>query len=265
MTRNGARRAARVVALLVVGALVTAGCGDDDDAATGASGAVSGEVVVFAAASLTNVFGAMGKAFQEDHPGVTVTFNFAASSDLATQVNEGAPADVFASADEANMKKVTDAGSASGAPTVFAKNRLQIVVGNGNPKGITGLADLANRSDLILAFCAPQVPCGSYAAKAFQQAGLTPPAASQEQNVRSVVDKVALGEADAGIGYTTDVRARDADVDGVEIPDAQNVIATYPMAALKEAGNPAGAAAWIAYVLSDSGQQALAGAGFLAP
>jgi molybdate transport system substrate-binding protein len=163
------------------------------------------------------------------------------------------------------MKKVTDAGGATGDPTTFAKNRLQIVVGNGNPKQVKGLDDLANRTDLTLAFCAPQVPCGSYATKAFQQAGLTMPEASQEQNVRAVVDKVGLGEADAGIGYTTDVKARDADVDGVDIPDAQNVIATYPQAVLKEAENPAGAAAWNAYVLSAEGQAALAAAGFLKP
>ena len=232
---------------------------------TSTTAPVSGEIVVFAAASLTNVFGDMGKRFQDEHPGTTVTFNFAASSDLATQINQGAPADVFASADPTNMKKVIDAGAATGDPTTFAKNRLQIAVENGNPKQIKGLEDLADRSDLTLAFCAPEVPCGSYATKAFQQAGLTMPEASQEQNVRAVVDKVGLGEADAGIVYTTDVKARDSDIDGVDIPDDQNVIATYPQATLKEAENPAGAAAWTAYVLSDEGQAALTAAGFLKP
>ena len=286
------RRFGQVLAVVLAGALIAAACGDDDSAgsattatattasdaatastgataataaATGTTAAVTGEIVVFAAASLTNAFGAMGKKFQEEHPGVTVTFNFAASSDLATQIGQGAPADSFASADTANMKKVTDAGGAAGAPITFARNRLQIIVGNGNPKQIKGLADLANRRDLTLALCAPQVPCGAYATKAFQQAGLTVPEASQEQNVRAVVDKVGLGEADAGIGYATDVKARDADVDGVDIPDTQNVIATYPQVVLEEAGNPAGAAAWNAYVLSAEGQAALAEAGFLEP
>jgi molybdate transport system substrate-binding protein len=276
--RMHVRRRGLTAALVLVLAVATTACGDDDagddaagassdptaDAADDAAAELSGELVVFAAASLTDVFTELGDTFTARHPDLDVTFNFAASSELATQIQEGAPADVFASADQANMTKAVDAGAVEGEPTVFARNRLQIIVEEGNPAGITGLADLTD-GDLIVALCAPEVPCGAYAAQAFDRAGLAVPDASQEQNVRAVVQKVALGEADAGIGYTTDVLARGHEVDGVEIPDDQNVPASYPVAALHLGDNADAAAAWIDFLQTDEALGILTGAGFLAP
>ena len=276
-----------LVVLLVLAAMAAA-CGDDDGdagrttstsvgAATASSSTttagapaseaedgLSGPLVVFAAASLTDVFDQLGDDFTASHPDVDVTFNFAASSELATQIVEGAPADVFASADERNMTKVVDAGGVVGEPVLFAANRLQIVVADGNPRGIAALADLTS-GDVRVALCAPEVPCGAYAAQVFQKAGVQPPTASQEQNVRAVVEKVALGEADAGIGYTTDVLARADDVDGVDIPEEQNVIAHYPVAVVKEGANPTAAEAWTQFLRTPEALAVLTGAGFLAP
>ena len=142
------------------------------------------------------------------------------------------------------MQKAVDAGAVVGDPVVFAENQLQIIVGEGNPEGVAGLADLSS-GDLVVALCAPEVPCGRYAAQVFENAGLPLPTASQEENVRAVVEKVSLGEADAGIGYTTDVLARSDEVDGVDIPADQNVIATYPVAELNLGSNPdAGRHGW---------------------
>jgi molybdate transport system substrate-binding protein len=258
-----------LVAMLLALGVLAAACGDDDDAAatdatSGGERLLSGELVVFAAASLTDVFTELGDAFMAEHPDLTVTFNFAASSELATQIEEGAPADVFASADQNNMTKAVDAGAVDGEPVVFVQNELQIVVEEGNPDGVTGLADLSD-GDLIVALCAPEVPCGSYAAQAFELAGLAVPEASQEQNVRAVVEKVALGEADAGVGYTTDVRSRADEVDGVEIPADQNVLASYPVAVLDLGGNADAAAAWVAYLQTPGALDVLTAAGFLAP
>jgi molybdate transport system substrate-binding protein len=157
-----------------------------------------------------------------------------------------------------------DAGVVVGEPVVFVENELQIVVAAGNPEGVTGLADVSEGS-LVVALCAPEVPCGNYAAQAFEKAGLTPPAASQEQNVRAVVEKVALGEADAGIAYTTDVLARDDEVDGVVIAADQNVIAQYPVAVLDLGSNPEGGAAWVEFLQTAEALDALTEAGFLAP
>jgi molybdate transport system substrate-binding protein len=187
-----------------------------------------------------------------------VEFNFAGSSALAAQITQGAPADVFASADQPNMQKVVDAGYAN-APGVFASNRLQMVVGRGNPKGIRSLADLA-RPGLVVVVCAPAVPCGAYGAQALGKAGVTVHPASQEQDVKAVVTKVQLGEADAGIVYQTDVRAAGSGVEGVDIPAEQNVTAEYPIAVLKGAG-PA-AAAFVDFVRTAEGQRILAGFGF---
>jgi molybdate transport system substrate-binding protein len=270
------------VTLVAAMTLVAVGCDDDastaepsaastaestaesTDGSTAADDALSGDLVVFAAASLTDVFTTLGDEFMATNPDLTVTFNFAASSELATQIEEGAPADVFASADQSNMTKAVDAGAVEGEPVVFVQNRLQIVVEEGNPEGVTGLADLSD-GDLIVALCAPEVPCGGYAAQAFEAAGLPLPEASQEQNVRAVVERIALGEADAGIGYTTDVLARADEVDGVEIPDDENVIASYPIAQLDLGGNAEAAAAWIAYLQTPEALEVLTAAGFLAP
>lgn len=228
------------------------------------SSAVSGDVVVFAAASLTEAFTEVGDAFVEGNPDAEVTFNFAASSELVAQILEGAPADVYASADLSNMTKLTDGGANAGDPVVFAHNLSEIIVAAGNPLGIAGVEDLAD-SKLILVVCAPEVPCGTYAAKIFDNAGVEVTPDSFEENVKAVVAKVTLGEADAGIAYATDVNAAGDDAIGVEIPGDLNVVAEYPMVTTTEATNPDGAQAFIDFAVSDDGQAILAKYGFTSP
>jgi len=221
-------------------------------------------VTVFAAASLTAAFTEIGFAFTVENPNAKATFSFAASSELVTQIGEGAPADVFASADMGNMTRLTDAGNNSSEPQVFATNSLEIMVGPGNPKGITGVADLADE-DLIVVICAPEVPCGKYAAQIFESAGVMVAPKSLEENVKAVASKVTLGEADAGIVYKTDVTAAGDKAAGVEIPADINVLAKYPIAVTREAANAEGAQAFIDFVNSAQGQKILASYGFLAP
>ncbi|MCU1360246.1 MAG: molybdenum transporter, periplasmic molybdate-binding protein [Ilumatobacteraceae bacterium] len=277
------RRTPRLLisAVAVLG-FIGASCGSDDDdpAATVAptaapvvtdapttdapEHAVTGDVTVFAAASLTAAFTEIGDAFMVEYPDAKVTFNFASSSDLVTQINEGAPADVYASADQANMTKLTDAAGNAGDPAVFATNSLQIIVSKGNPKGITGVADLAN-PDLIYVTCAPEVPIGKYGAQVLTNAGVTVTPKSLEENVKGIVTKVTLGEADAGIVYTTDVLAAGDQAEGVDIPTDINVIATYPMVVTKAAPNAVGAQAFEDFVLSAQGQKILGTYGFKAP
>jgi molybdate transport system substrate-binding protein len=233
---------------------------------SGADGAPtgSGTVTAFAAASLTSAFQAVAAAFEKTHPDAKVQLNLAGSSTLAQQIEQGAPADVFASADETNMQQLVKTGAIAGTTQIFARNRLQIVVAPGNPKGITGLADLT-KPGLTIALCGPTVPCGRYAAEAFHKAGVTAPASSQELDVKAVLNKVAMGEADAGIVYVTDVRAAGSKVAGVDIPESSNVVARYPIAVVKDAPNLAAAITFMDYVLSPDGQQVLARFGFLPP
>jgi molybdate transport system substrate-binding protein len=228
------------------------------------SARVTGSVTVFAAASLTESFTQIGRDFEAANPGSTVTFNFAGSAALATQINQGAPADVFASAAPATMKTVTDAGNADGTPTVFAKNQLVIAVPKGNPKGVTGLADLT-RPGVKVALCAPQVPCGAAATTALSAAGLRLTPVTLEQDVKSALAKVKLGEVDAALVYRTDVKAATSDVDGVEFPESGKAINAYPIVVLKSAPNRSAAQAFVAYVRSDRGEAVLAQAGFQAP
>jgi molybdate transport system substrate-binding protein len=232
--------------------------------ASAASGTISGTVVVFAATSLTAAFDKIGAQFEAAHPGVTVKFNYNGSSSLATSINQGAPADVFASAAPKNMETVTSAGNASGTPQDFARNTGEIMVEKGNPKNITSVSNLANPAIKVVV-CAPAVPCGQVATAIFKNAGVTVKPVSEEQNVGGVVTKVTLGEADAGIVYVTDVKANESKATGVPIPADQNDITAYPIAELKGAPNPSAAAAFIAYVLSPPGQQVLASFGFLPP
>jgi len=229
-----------------------------------ATGARAENLTVFAAASLTDAFRTIGKDFEAAHPGTRVEFNFAGSSTLVRQIIEGAPADVFASADEENMKKAIDAGDVAGKPQTFTRNRLAIVVPHGNPKHVTGLADLG-RAGMTVALAAPEVPVGRYATQAFTKAGVARPQASSEVDVKAVLTRVAMGEADAGVVYTTDVIAGGDRVEAVTIPEAHNVIASYPIAILKSAPNAAGARAFVDYVLSAAGQRVLERSGFIAP
>ena len=283
------RSSSLLLSAVAVLGLLGASCGSDDDSAatvaptvaptteaptttaattttekastTTAKAGVSGDVVVFAAASLTASFTEIGDAFMTENPHATVTFNFDASSTLVTQIGEGAPADVFASADEANMTKLTDAGGNAGEPAVFATNTLQIIVGKGNPKGITGVADLAN-PDILYVTCAPEVPIGKYGAQVLTNAGVTVTPVSLEENVKGIVTKVTTGEADAGIVYKTDVTAAGDQAEGVDIPADINVMATYPRGVTTDAANPEGAAAWAAFITGSEGQSILAEYGF---
>ena len=266
------RRTARSLApvLLVLGlGLGAAACGDHastSPAAARPDAKVTGDLTVLAAASLTESFKELGTAFQAANPGAKVTFSFAASSALATQINQGAPADVFASADTTTMDKVTAAGGAGtlAPPVAFAANQLQIIVAKGNPKAIAALADLA-KPGLIYVTAAPGVPIGTYAAQALAKANVTVAPKSLEADVRSIVAKVTLGEADAGIVYATDVRAAGTKAQGVAIPDAQNVVATYPLAVLEGTKNPTAASAFATFVTGPAGQAILAKYGFTKP
>lgn len=219
----------------------------------------SKRLTVFAAASLTEAFSDLAAAFEDENPGVEVTLSFAGSPDLAAQIEAGAGAEVFASADEANMQRIVEGGFAAGTPEVFATNRLTIVVEAGNPKSITGLADLA-RHDLIVSLAAPEVPAGKYAAEMLEGAGIVVEADSLEVDVKAVLARVSLGEADAGIVYNTDVAAAGDEVIEVPIPKEQNVAAGYPIVAL-DGADPL-AATFVRFVLSNEGRVALRASGF---
>ena len=226
--------------------------------------AASGDVVVFAASSLTEAFTEMGTAFKAVNPDANVTFNFAGSGDLVTQITQGAPADVFVSADDTNMKKLTDATEAAGDPVAIARNSMEMLVEKGNPKAIATVADLA-KPDTIVVLCAETVPCGKTAAAVLANAGITVTPASLEDKVKGVVTKVSAGEADAGIVFVTDVNSAGDGAEGVKIPDDINVISNYPIVVTKEATNPEAAQAFIDFVAGDAGQAILAKYGFLAP
>jgi len=259
-----------------VGTLVlVAGCGADSPSSAGSGPAagrsaagssaagVSGTVTVFAAASLTESFRTLGRQFEAAHPGTTVTFSFGASSALAEGIDQGAPADVFASASPKNMQQVVDQGGASD-PKTFADNVMEIAVPPDNPGKVTRVSDLA-RPGLKVALCQPQVPCGAVAAQVFTKAGVTVKPVTQGADVKSVLTTVQLGEVDAGLVYKTDVRAAGSRVKGIEIPADQNASTAYPIAALSKAPNPAGAEAFVDYVLSADGEKVLAQAGFAGP
>jgi molybdate transport system substrate-binding protein len=224
------------------------------------SPAPTGTVVVFAAASLKDTFTALAQQFEAAHPGVKIVPSFGGSDTLAAQIVQGAPVDVFASANTTTMATVTKANDAA-TPTNFAKNALEIAVAPGNPKGIASLADVT-KSGVKLALCAPSVPCGAAATKAFQAGNLTPHPVTLEQDVTSVLTKVELGEVDAGIVYQTDVKSAGSRVAGVNFPEAQQAVNTYPIAVVTTGKNQSGGAAFVQFVLSPAGQQVLAAAGF---
>jgi molybdate transport system substrate-binding protein len=259
-----AARAGGVLAALAAGLLVLAACGPGDPAGgRDDDGRLSGTVTVFAAASLTETFSQIGRDFEAANPGVTVRFNFGGSSTLATQINEGAPADVFVSASPANMQAVIDAGSATGPPTVSVRNQLVIAVPTGNPLNITSLADLAD-PDLKVALCAAQVPCGAASVLALEAGGVSMTPVTFELDVKAALSKVTLGEVDAALVYRTDAAAEDA-VEGVEFPASEAAINDYPIIVLDGAPNPAAARAFVDYVLSGPALAVLTRAGFQTP
>lgn len=258
--------------LVAAGLLMAAGCSsgtdpgsDAADASPAAGGAASGgTVVVFAAASLRSTFTKLGADFEATHPGTTVTFSFAGSSDLVTQIQGGAPADVFASADTATMDKLTADSLVAGPPVNFATNALTIAVPPDNPAKITGLTDLT-RAGVQVVVCAPQVPCGAATEKVERAAGVTLTPVSEESSVTDVLNKVATGEADAGLVYVTDVSGSGGKVVAVDIPEASEAVTTYPIAPLAGSQHAELARDFVELVTSAEGQQVLADAGFGTP
>lgn len=269
------RRLHAVLLALLLAVLGLAGCGSDTedsgggadtDAASseGDEEALSGPLNVSAAASLTDAFGELGDTFMADNPDVEVTFNFGPSSGLAEQINQGQPADVFAAANETQMAVVSDAGNTEGEPTIFVENILQIAVPAGNPANITGIQDFAN-PDLTLAICAAEVPCGAAAGDVFEAAGIEPSVDSLEEDVRAALTKVELGEVDAALVYVTDVTAAGDAVEGIDFPEAEEAVNSYPISPLAAASNPDAARAFVEFILSDDAAAVLEEAGFRIP
>lgn len=243
-------------------ALVLTGCGAPGDET--ADGGVTGTVTVFAAASLTTTFDRIGRDFEAAHPGSTVVFNFAGSSALATQITEGAPADVFASAAPRHLAAVATVDDPDGTPAVFVRNQLVIAVATGNPEGVRSLSDLT-RPGLKVALCAEQVPCGSAASRALDAAGVALTPVTLEADVRGALAKVRLGEVDAALVYRTDTRSAAPDVTAVEFPESTQAVNDYPIAVLADAPNPTAAHAFVAHIRSAQSRAVLTEAGFQAP
>ena len=254
-----APRAFALTALLALGA-----CSAPQPTSTASAGAVSGDLTVLAAASLTESFTELGEDFMDANPGLRITFSFGSSSGLAQQIVAGAPADVFAAADEATMQTVVEAGDGGDPPQVFARNSLEIAVPAGNPATVRGLDDLS-RDDLAIALCAPQVPCGAAAVRLLDAAGVQAAPDTFERDVRAALTKVRLGEVDAALVYRTDVLAGGSQVEGVPVPEAMAGETNYPITVLTDAPNEAAARAFVGYVISGKGQQVLADAGFDTP
>lgn len=242
-----------MVAGAVAIALALGGCGAGDGE--------NAEVVVFAAASLREAFAEVGEEYEAANPQTTVTFVFAGSATLATQISEGAPGDVFAAANPATMASVVEAGRTARPPVVFARNRLVIAVERGNPKGVGGLADLA-RPGVTVALCAEQVPCGAAAKAALAAANVALTPVTLEQDVRAALSKVVLGEVDAALVYRTDIASAISTVEGVEFPESAQAINDYQVAPLSGAPNAAGAEAFIAYLGAPAARGILARHGF---
>lgn len=258
--RGGARRAVAAASGVLVAALAGCAAGPGPDAGpSGAAGEI-GAVTVLAAASLTEVFDTLALAFEGAHPRVDVVVGYGGSGGLAEQVRAGVPADVFAAAAEEPMAALVADGLAT-RPVVFATNSLALVVPAGNPGRVTGLADLS-RDGLAVALCDVGAPCGAAASELLDRAGVAARPDTLEQDVKAVLTRVRLGEADAGLVYATDVAAAGAEVETVPLVGATEVVNRYPIAVLAEAPNPVAAAAFVAFVRGPQGRAALAAAGF---
>ncbi|MGY2001394.1 molybdate ABC transporter substrate-binding protein [Blastococcus sp. SYSU DS1024] len=249
----------RPLLALLAGATLLAGCG-----AAGPDGdRPGGTLTVYAAASLVDVFDRLEAEYRERHPGVEVDIGYLSSAGAAAAIRQGAPIDVFASADERQMQVVVDAGLAE-EPQVFAANVLTLAVPEGNPAGVTGSADLA-REDLAVALCAPEVPCGAAAERLLAAVGVTPRPDTYEEDARATLQKVELGEVDAALVYVTDAAARHHAVDAIEVPEAGAAVNRYPVSVLADARNPAAARDFVDLVLSAEGREVLRDAGFRTP
>lgn len=266
--RPNVRRATRVLLLGALVALLVPFTAPSAPHAAARSGSgalrLDGSITVLAASSLTEAFTRLGRAFERRHPDVEVEYSFNASALLATQVIEGAPADVFASADRATMARVADEHLVQGAPTLFARNRLAIAVERGNPRHIRELADTVE-SGRILVLCAREAPCGRYARQVYRGAGVALPDVATAESAKAAIAKVEFGEADAAVVYVTDVRAAGSRVDGVAIPEADNVVARYSIAVLRDSEEAAVARAFVRFVTSGTGQGILTSFGFGSP
>lgn len=252
----------RFAVAAISAAAVVAGCTGSNSESTPAG--ATDEITVFAAASLKATFTELGAGLQEQNPGTTVTFNFAGSSDLVTQLTQGAPADVFASADTNNMTKAVDAGLVARAPVDFATNTLTIVTPPGNPKGIASFADLAKPGTTVVV-CAPQVPCGSATEKVETATGVTLAPVSEESAVTDVLGKITSGQADAGLVYVTDAKGAGDKVTAIPFPESSGAVNTYPIAVLKASADAATAQKFVDFVTGPEGQKVLAEAGFAVP
>jgi len=241
-------------ALALVLATGLAACGSSSKDSSG--GDLSGSIQVFMASSLNPAFTAFAEKFQDLHPGTEITLNSGSSTTLAEQIQEGADADVYASADTKNMDNLQEADLVTAEPIVFAKNQMEIAVESGNPKHVKTLEDLEDK-DLIVVLCVSEAPCGKYADQLIEQNDLTITPKSREIDVATTLAKVASGDADGALVYVTDVQDADDEVDGVTIPTDQNVVATYPIAPLKDSGNAALAQAWVDYVTAPAQEQRL--------
>ena len=250
-------RLAKHTALLSAAALLSVACNV-------APRSAAKEVVVFAAASLTDAFAEIEIAFEQLNPAIDIVVNYGASSTLRMQIIEGAPVDVFASANTANMNSIVNAGESATSPRIFALNNLEIAVPRGNPGEVVGLSDFAN-PDLLIGICAFQVPCGELGATALANAQVTPSLDTTELNVKALLSRVEAGELDAGLVYRTDIAAADGRVEGIPLDTDINVEASYPITVLSRAGNPIPAGAFVAFVLSKQGSSILARFGFLLP
>ncbi|MEV7395602.1 molybdate ABC transporter substrate-binding protein [Aeromicrobium sp. NPDC092404] len=244
-----------VVLPLLLACLVACGTDDSPDRTT---------ITVFAAASLKGSFTEIGRQFEAENDDVSVTFSFAGSADLVAQIQQGAPADVFASADTRNMDKAMADGLVAGAPVDFAKNSLEIATPPGNPAEVDSLDDLVS-SDVRVVVCAAEVPCGAAAVGVEKVAGIDIRPVSEEQSVADVLGKVISGEADAGLVYVTDVKAAGDQVRGVPFPESADVVNTYPIATLAGSKHAKLARAFAAYVAGPDGAAVLAEAGFATP
>jgi molybdate transport system substrate-binding protein len=248
------------IAAVAACVIVAAGCGT---ATTSAQHAKPVTLNVYAASSLKGAFAELGKTFEASHPGTRVVLTFGGSSDLVAQIQQGAPADVFASADEKNMEKLaTDKLIAGVRP--FASNTLEIAVPAGNPAHVTRLKDLGS-PDVDVVVCARQVPCGSAAAKVADAAHLKLHAVSEEQSVADVLNKVMSGQADAGLVYVTDVKAAGDKVKGISFPEAKDAVNVYPIAAMSSSRHASRARAFVDLILGNGGQNVLRDAGFAKP
>lgn len=250
----------RLLAGAALSAVLLAGCGSGSDS-DGANGTGSTGLTVLAAASLTDVFTEAADRFAQEHEGVTVEFSFAGSQELAAQIQQGVPADAVVTADTATMESVAEE---TGEPAVIARNELVIVTPPGNPAGVEDLTDLA-QDGLRLVLAAPEVPVGRYGEEILDRAGVSVTPVSQEPNVRAVLSKVRLGEADAGLVYATDAASAGEDVLTFPIPAEQNVIAAYPAAVLNTSEHPDEAAAFVAWLGTEPARELLTAAGFVTP